>query len=151
MTQFCESPPLEADRQQDMVQSFLLVSEDKIRAHALWRDSSVEELDEMSEALERFVLSKIYRVIFAPNAGDLEKDAKLKSRIEEVSWLEPRHLDIQLDLTAKGTQRVLALAIEQLRSWNSYKGEMAGLCWMRPSLHPCCTSLQRRGIRWFVF
>lgn len=110
------------DRQQEVVRNFLQVSEQKIRNHALWRDSSEEELDEMSEALERFVLSKIYRVIFAPKGSDLEMDAKLKSGIDQVAWIEPHHLDIQLDLGAKGSQRVLSLALEQLRSWNSYKG-----------------------------
>lgn len=147
MTQFSENPPLDVDRQQEVVRNFLQVSEDKIRGHVLWRDSSDEELDEMSEALERFVLSKIYRVIFAPKGSDLEMDEKLKARIDEISWIEPRHLDIQLDLVGRGSQRVLSLAIEQLRSWNSYKGKKREMKFLL--LNRRLFQLPR--IRWFVF
>ena len=43
------------------------------------------------DAEARFVVSKIYRVIFAPTAADLERDEKLQQRIQLLgSWLEPR-------------------------------------------------------------
>ncbi len=96
--------------------------EDKIRHHSVWQGASEEELEEMSETLERFVVSKIYRVIFAPTAADLERDEKLSQRIQLLrSWLEPRHLDISLDLTSKRNAKVMDLAVEQLSKWNTFK------------------------------
>lgn len=121
VAQFTETPPQDPGRQQEVVRNFLQVSEDRIRNHALWHNASEGELEEMSEALERFVLSKLYRVIFATKGSDLELDERLQRRIAEVAWLEPRHLDIALDLSHRGTQRVLALAVEQLRGWNAFK------------------------------
>ena len=74
----------------------------------------------MSESLERFVVSKIYRVIFACGS-DVEKDEKLKQKITELAWLDPKHLDIVIDLNSRRNQRILAVAVDQLKSWNQYK------------------------------
>jgi hypothetical protein len=105
-----------------VVRNFLQVSEERIRNHSVWSGASDEELDEMTETLERFVVSKIYRKIFAPTSADLEKDEALKQRIAQLSkWLEPRHLDISLDLKQRRSGRIMGLAVEQLQKWNTFK------------------------------
>ena len=122
VTQFLDKPPSDPERQAEVVRNFLQVLEEKIRNHTVWASASEDELDEMSETLERFVVSKIYRVIFAPSPPDLVRDEELKQKITRLSvWLEPRHLDINLDTTSRRTIRVLGLAVEQLRKWNTYK------------------------------
>ncbi len=122
VTQFVEKPPLDTDRKAEVVRNYLQGLEDKIRQHTVWQGASDEELEEMSETLERFVMSKIYRVIFAPASSDLERDEKLQQRIQLLaSWLEPRHLDINLDLSNKRSARVMGLAVDQLQKWNTFK------------------------------
>jgi hypothetical protein len=122
VTQFVDKPPPDTDRRAEVVRTYLSGLEVKIRQHVVWQGASDEELEEMSETLERFVVSKIYRVIFAPTAADLERDEKLQQRIQLVgAWLEPRHLDIELDLSSRRTARVMGLAVEQLQKWNTFK------------------------------
>ena len=122
VTQFMEKPPPDPDRKAEVVRNFLQVLEEKIRNHVLWTGASEAELEEMSETLERFLVAKIYRSIFAPQASDLERDEQLRAKIDLLgSWLEPRHLDISLDTSAKRNAHVLGVAIEQLRKWSVFK------------------------------
>lgn len=119
--QFLEKPPADPDRRVEVFRNFMEVSEEKVRSHPLWANAADEEMEEMTESLERFVLSKIYRVVFAPSPSDLERDKQLKTRISDLSWIEPRHLDIKLDMSLPKVQRMLAVAVEQLRNWNTFK------------------------------
>lgn len=121
VAQFSEKPPVDPTRRAEVVRNFLQVSEDRIRKHPVWQGASEDELDEMAESLERFVVSKIYRSVFAPSTADIEQDEKLKQRIQELSWIEPRHLDIPLDVNSRRSTKILNLAIEQLRGWNTFK------------------------------
>ena len=42
------------------MQDFLQATMEKIEAHPLWASQTEEELDSVSEALERYLLTKIY-------------------------------------------------------------------------------------------
>ena len=69
--------------------------------------SPQEELDNASEGLEKYVMTKIYPKAFMPN----EADKYLNDKMRRLQFLTPRHLDVggtyvkdnHFNLAQKGT------------------------------------------------
>lgn len=79
-----------------VVGNFLTNVADSFRTHELWKGASEEDLDNAAEGLEKYVMSKMYRVYFQPRlSDDAVKDEILRDRIKLLSFLEPQHLDIE--------------------------------------------------------
>jgi len=76
------------------VRAFLTRAEESMRKHALWRDDSAAEWDATNEELERFVMGKLHAVTFAAHPACARRDARLAARLQALSFVGPRHLDL---------------------------------------------------------
>ena len=65
-----------------------------MRKHPLWRDDTVAEWEATNEELERFVMGKLYSVTFAAHPACARRDARLAARLQALSFVGPRHLDL---------------------------------------------------------
>lgn len=90
----------------------------KIQSHSAWANSTNEDFDIAFEAIEKYILQKVYKLCFAPTPEDIIRDKFLYNRLSELSFLTEDHLDIPVAFrdTAK-----INLAIEELKAINSAK------------------------------
>jgi hypothetical protein len=65
-----------------------------MRKHPLWRNDSGAEWEATNEELERFVMGKLHAVTFAAHPACARRDARLAARLQALSFVGPRHLDL---------------------------------------------------------
>ena len=65
-----------------------------MRKHPLWCDDSGAEWEATNEELERFVMGKLHSLIFAAHPACARRDARLAARLQALSFVGPRHLDL---------------------------------------------------------
>lgn len=75
----------------------VLVVGQEMRKHVLWRDEAAAQWEETRESLEKFMLVKLHRHLFAPHErADLEQqDQSLHARLAALAFLSAEHLDIK--------------------------------------------------------
>jgi hypothetical protein len=78
----------------ERVRAFLTRAEESMRKHPLWRDDTSAEWEATNEELERFVMGKLYSVTFAAHPACARRDARLAARLQALSFVGPRHLDL---------------------------------------------------------
>jgi len=114
---FLEKPPPSSEHSKE-IRSFLDVMEVAISKHSIWKDASEEELDIMNEGLEKYIISKIYPCVFSPDPEDLEKDKLLHSRIQQLSFITPEHLEISPKHTSN---HLFSIAEKELQNIGKFK------------------------------
>jgi hypothetical protein len=63
--------------------------------HQLWREDGEDGYAQVSEALEKFLLQRIYSKVFTPlDSTDAEDDNQLYLSIRRLQFIAPDHLDI---------------------------------------------------------
>ena len=101
------------------LQDFLKGTEAAFRAHPLWRQASSEELEGAGEALEKYIMTKLYPLTFAVAETDKRRDAALATKMEALKrFLKPEHLDIP---PAHRVEESWILAMKELGKCDSYK------------------------------
>lgn len=101
------------------VQDFFRWAEAAFRAHALWKGAGEEGLEAAGEALEKYVMTKLYARTFGLYEADRERDEVLASRLGALqTFVEPAHLDIPEHFS---DEECWALAQHELLKMNSYK------------------------------
>ena len=101
------------------VQDFFRWAEAAFRAHALWKGAGEEGLEAAGEALEKYVMTKLYTRTFGLYEADRERDEVLASRLRALqTFVEPAHLDIPEHFS---DEECWALAQHELLKMNSYK------------------------------
>eukprot|EP01119_Soliformovum_irregulare_P026248 TRINITY_DN9979_c0_g1_i1.p1 TRINITY_DN9979_c0_g1~~TRINITY_DN9979_c0_g1_i1.p1 ORF type:complete len:587 (-),score=159.24 TRINITY_DN9979_c0_g1_i1:6-1547(-) len=99
-----------------IVRSYLNGLEEQVMEHALWKDSTEDELDSISDGLEKFVMTKLYEYTFV-KGSESQENLDLYNRIQEMQFLTPQHLDmghVRLDVS-------FDLACNELKKINGYK------------------------------
>ncbi|CDK28649.1 unnamed protein product [Kuraishia capsulata CBS 1993] len=91
--------------------------------------TSQEELDNCKEGLEKLVTSRLYNLVFPPavpirkltdsHREELTKDRVVAQNMRLYGWIEPRHLDIPIQLSAESS--FFKLASTELIKINNYR------------------------------
>jgi len=120
LLKFVSSFPSGLSRQDaaDRIHSFLTRAQDEMFSEvvAFAEDVDEEGRAEAAEALEKFLLSRLYQKIFATDPADQAEDSKLRERFASLSWVSFDHLGIPpMDPS------LLTLALNELRRVDSYK------------------------------
>jgi len=80
--------------QSQRIFNYLLTMETTIIEHSLWKDVPEDEIDAVSEGLEKYIMTRVYSNIFTQHCLDPE-DENLSKRIVKLSFITPQHLDIK--------------------------------------------------------
>lgn len=108
----------EGDQDVTTIRDFLNHTEEVICKHPLWRGASDEELDDMREGLEKYILTKLYTKLFRSREKEVEIDEKIVDRLDRMAFMSFKHMDISEDLY---NPSAMALAVSELRKINNYK------------------------------
>jgi Domain of unknown function (DUF5601) len=95
------------------VHQFVMKLYGTICRHHVWEDASDDELDNVLENLEKFVLTKLYSVMFTGTKGEVKKNAQLDRKIRLLDcFIQPRHLDIPEMWFLRGDEFIHSAAFE---------------------------------------
>lgn len=119
--QFLKNPPAEAE-QSKAVHGLIDKLVGQIAVNDLWNHptrATDEEIYEIAyDALEKYIMKKIYRCCFAPSSENLTRDKLLNEKITRLTtWVTPEHFDIKAD---KINLARLKPAILELQKMDSY-------------------------------
>lgn len=89
-----KSPRVNIPSPADRVRAFLTRVEETIRSHPLWRNDTATEWDTTSEELEKFVMCRIFDDVFAAHSMCARRDRQLSSRMQSLSFITFRNLDL---------------------------------------------------------
>ncbi|KAM0750126.1 hypothetical protein T439DRAFT_326091 [Meredithblackwellia eburnea MCA 4105] len=137
LKEFSRKPPHSTSDQIKVINDFLDFIADKMRLVEPWKsmvtnstmgnsgggeDGEVGrgelEFDMSMEAMEKLVMNRLWHLTFSPAVDlanrnpptdDLERDNVLSQRIRLFSWVEPRHLDLVVDLMGEGEKGRVAV------------------------------------------
>ncbi|KAF8057621.1 VPS9A [Scenedesmus sp. PABB004] len=110
------APDAEADSA--AVQAFLQQMETAMAKHPLFADSTPQEQDAATEALEKYLLTKLHERTFGTAREDVERDAALALRCGALSFVSPANLDIPPGVV---DDAALARAGAELARMNAFK------------------------------
>merc|ERR1712038_1072184 len=68
-----------------------------MQANSLYRDLGQELTDKMLDYLERYVMTRMYRITFCAGADDEERDLAIQKRIRSLHWVTTYLLDAQIN------------------------------------------------------
>jgi hypothetical protein len=117
ISRFSQKPPL-ASEQGTVVRSYLDEVVGMMMNHRAWSSATDEELEIAAEAAEKYVMQKIYKFCFSSTTEDIARDKAISSRLTELQFITPEHLDIPAH--HRDPQRT-EQAIEELRQINTSK------------------------------
>jgi hypothetical protein len=78
----------------ERVRAFLTRVEETMRLHPLWRDDTPQQWEITVEELERFVMGKVYKAVFAVHPACSRRDAHLAARLQSLSFVRLKQLEI---------------------------------------------------------
>ncbi|XP_065898250.1 uncharacterized protein [Dysidea avara] len=83
------------DEQSKLVHEFVKSFMDRIIMHPLWISEGKEAIDQGSEALERYLMHKLYGITFHhPSNSDMTADERFFYQLRRLQFIQPTHLDI---------------------------------------------------------
>ncbi|WIA42934.1 hypothetical protein OEZ86_008847 [Tetradesmus obliquus] len=110
------TPNAEADSQ--AVQGFLQQMETAMAKHPLFAASSPAELDAATEAMEKYLMTKLHERTFRAAPDDVERDELLAVRCTGLGFVQPQHLEVPDGIVDEGC---LARAAAELNRMNNFK------------------------------
>jgi len=78
----------------ERVRAFLTRVEETMRLHPLWREDTPQQWEITVEELERFVMGKVYKAVFAVHPACSRRDAHLAARLQSLSFVRLKQLEI---------------------------------------------------------
>ncbi|KFM23363.1 Vacuolar protein sorting-associated protein 9A [Auxenochlorella protothecoides] len=101
------------------VQAFLTQSEELFRVHPVWRGSAPQVLDEAVEGLEKYLMSKVWRLTFATSPEDVERDERCARILDALSFVS---LDTLMGSSGvEPDPALLKVAVGELLKMDKYK------------------------------
>lgn len=90
--------PRTLDELSDMVQDFYQNMHDRFERHSHYQGLDPEQVEHLMDLMESHLMSRLYKTVFEfISTADEEKDLAIQKRIRSLSWVEARHLELELD------------------------------------------------------
>lgn len=117
ISKFSQQPPI-ASEQGAIVRNYLDEVVGLMLHHRAWANATEEDVDIAVEAVEKYVMQKIYKFCFSSTTEDIMRDKSISNRFNELQFITQDHLEIPaLHRDAQRTNQ----AIEELRQMSTTK------------------------------
>ncbi|XP_001635384.2 rab5 GDP/GTP exchange factor isoform X2 [Nematostella vectensis] len=102
------NPSFTVEEMSEMVQDFYVAIAERLQSHVLFKGQPQEILDRTLDNIEKYIMTKLYRVVFCPASTDDEtKDLELQRKIRSFHWITPQHLDAAIDESIEQVQELI--------------------------------------------
>lgn len=131
INRFHEKPP-HAHDQSEIIFSFIEQFIENLKYYSLWKTANAEEMDAISDILEKYIMTLLFKYCFSPSIEDIEKDKHIYRKFNRLQFIDYHHLDISPKYIFPD---LINRSIEQLRKINEYKAPKDKLI----CIFNCCT------------
>lgn len=108
----------------EMVQNFMEDIEASMATHPLWCKLGEEGLEDASEALEKYITTRLHTRLFAPDMEARSKDSKLRMRIAKLQFIHPDHLDVAAQCRHEEAWHRAILALQRMSQAHTPKDKI---------------------------
>jgi len=125
------------DEHSEMVLDFYQAMIDRTHTHQLYRGMTADVGEKMMDFIERYVMTRLYRVVFCPaSTDDEERDLAVQNRIRSLHWITSHLLDVQLHESEEVVSNLIEQAITAITEMDTKRGPPDKLaCVARCSKH----------------
>ncbi|XP_044179322.1 rab5 GDP/GTP exchange factor-like [Acropora millepora] len=107
-------PSLSVEKQSEMVHNFYESMSEDLQSHPLFP----EEMDRTLVAIERYIMTKLYRTAFCSASTDVANEENSDKRIKSFKWISPRRLGAPVNTDDKQVQDLIEVSKEVLTEMN---------------------------------
>lgn len=132
------NPSLKVEEQSQMVHDFYGAMSEHLQSHQLFQNQPQEVIDRTLDGVEKYIMTKLYRVVFCPASTDDEaRDLANQKRIRSFNWITPQHLDAAINPDSDKVQQLIEDAQQDLVEINTKRAPQDKLaCIVR-----CCKNI----------
>ncbi|KAJ7360252.1 Rab5 GDP/GTP exchange factor [Desmophyllum pertusum] len=128
------NPSLKVEEQSEMAMS------EHLQSHQLFQNQPQEVIDRTLDGVEKYIMTKLYRVVFCPASTDDEAtDLANQKRMRSFNWITPQHLDAAINPDSDKVQQLIEDAQQDLVEINTKRAPQDKLaCVVR-----CCKNIYK--------
>jgi len=83
----------------ETVQDFYQSLSNRVQVHPFYQGITQEQMDELLDNAEKYLMTQVYKITFCPLAtDDEEKDLETQNKIRSLNWVSTQHLDTALNV-----------------------------------------------------
>lgn len=129
---------LSVDQQSEIVHDFYGAMAEHLQVHPLFQNQPQEVIDKTLDGVEKYVMTKLYRLVFCPASTDDEsRDLANQKRIRSFNWICPQHLDAAINTDNDKVQQLIEDSQQDLVEINTRRAPQDKLaCIVR-----CCKNI----------
>ena len=134
------NPSLTVEEQSEMVHDFYGAMSEHLQCHPLFQNQPLEVIDRTLDGVEKYIMTKLYKVVFCPASTDDEsRDLLNQKRIRSFNWITPQHLDAAIDVASDKVHQLMDEAQQDLAEINTKRAPQDKLaCVVR-----CCKNIYK--------
>jgi hypothetical protein len=133
-------PPGQREQAAERIHTFLTSADGKLAQAEVLQGVSKDEMNNMLEGLEKFVVNKLFNRLFQCEPSDIAIDATLSKHIECLSWVTLEHLEIPVVVSGID---FMNHAVDNLRRIVQFKSPKDKLQCMLNACHLILSVLQQ--------
>lgn len=132
------NPSLKVEEQSQMVHDFYGAMSEHLQSHQLFQNQPQEGIDRTLDGVEKYIMTKLYKVVFRPTSTDDEaRDLENQKRMRSFNWITPQHLDAAINPDIDAVQQLIDEAQQDLVEINTRRAPQDKLaCVVR-----CCKNI----------
>lgn len=132
------NPSLSVEQQSEMVHDFYGAMSEHLQSHPLFQNQPQEMIDGTLNGVEKYIMTKLYRVVFCPATTDDEaRDLENQKRIRSFNWISPQHLDAAINADNEKVQQLIEDAQQDLVEINTKRAPQDKLA----CVAQCCKNI----------
>lgn len=82
----------------ELIQDFYQTMSDKLHSPLATQGMASEQVDQLMDAIEKYLTTRLYKLVFCPlSTDDEEKDLAIQNRIRQLNWVTAQHLETGLN------------------------------------------------------
>ncbi|KAF0309820.1 Rab5 GDP/GTP exchange factor [Amphibalanus amphitrite] len=109
-----------SDEMSEIVQHFYNTFHDRVHSHSAYYGVSPERRSELEDLAERYLTTRLYRVLFTPLSQELEEaDLAVQKRIRSLYWVGVELLELNIDETNPAVTELVERAITDIIEMDS--------------------------------
>ncbi|XP_013777885.2 rab5 GDP/GTP exchange factor-like isoform X2 [Limulus polyphemus] len=109
----------------ELIQDFYRSMKERFEIHPIFEDTSQEDIEELMNFTEKYLLTRLYKVLFTHFSSKYEEnDLAIQKWIQRLGWVTAQHLDFYIDETLPEVRDLIDRAITNIIEMDSRRASL---------------------------